>query len=273
MNNIAIFGVPRSGTSWLGQIFNSSPNVAYRYQPIFSYSFDEEISADSSSEDINTFHNALLATDDEFVCQSTNLSGNPTPSFKKENITHLVWKEVRYLNIIPTLLQQSDTKIIGIVRHPCGVINSWQNAPKEFDKQWNIKDEWRYANKKNSDIEDFYGYERWVKATKLMLDMAQQFPNQCCIQSYEKLVGNPIQQSRKVLEFAGLSLNEQTKSFLQNSTTSPSDDPYDVYRKNKTGFEWKSQLNPVIINEIANDDRFIEIEKHFEWNTLEQKNR
>ena len=37
MKNVAIFGVPRSGTSWLGQIFNSSPMVAYRFQPLFSY--------------------------------------------------------------------------------------------------------------------------------------------------------------------------------------------------------------------------------------------
>lgn len=271
MDNIAIFGVPRSGTSWLGQIFNSSPNVAYRYQPIFAYSFNGEISANSSAEDIDAFHNALLATDDEFVCQSTNLSGNQTPSFTKENITHLVWKEVRYLNIIPNLLQQSDTKVIGIVRHPCGVINSWQNAPKEFDEQWNIMDEWRYAEKKNSDNEDFYGYERWIEATKLLLNLARQFPDQCRIQCYEKLADDPLQQSRKLFDFAGLSLGGQTKSFLKNSTTSSSDDPYDVYRKNKTGFEWKSQLDPVIINEITNDNRFIEIEKHFGWNTLEQK--
>ena len=34
---IAIFGMPRSGTSFLGQILDSSPSVAYRLEPIFSY--------------------------------------------------------------------------------------------------------------------------------------------------------------------------------------------------------------------------------------------
>ena len=41
MRHLALFGCPRSGTSWLGQIFNSAPDVAYRYQPLFSYEFKD----------------------------------------------------------------------------------------------------------------------------------------------------------------------------------------------------------------------------------------
>ena len=36
---ISIHGVPRSGTSWLGQILDSSPKVRYKFQPLFSYAF------------------------------------------------------------------------------------------------------------------------------------------------------------------------------------------------------------------------------------------
>ena len=36
---ILITGVARSGTSWIGQIIDSSPEVVYRFQPLFSYAF------------------------------------------------------------------------------------------------------------------------------------------------------------------------------------------------------------------------------------------
>jgi len=273
MQNVAIFGVPRSGTSWLGQIFNSSPNVVYRYQPIFAYSFDGSLNSESSSEDIAQFHEMLLQTDDDFVCQKQNISGNQTPIFDKQQRTHLVWKEVRYLNIIHNLLKRSETKVIGIVRHPCGIIHSWQNAPKEFNKEWDVLKEWRHGDKKNTSNHDFYGYERWLEATRMFLRLQKDFPNRFHLLCYEELVETPLKYTKEAFNFTGLNIEEQTKEFLQESTSSTSDDPYDVYRKNKTGFEWISQLNPVIINEIKTDDRFLEIEKHFGWNTLEQKKR
>ena len=34
-----IHGAPRSGTTWLGQLFNSHPAVKYCYQPFFSHAF------------------------------------------------------------------------------------------------------------------------------------------------------------------------------------------------------------------------------------------
>jgi hypothetical protein len=273
MQNVAIFGVPRSGTSWLGQIFNSSPKVVYRYQPIFAYSFDGSLNAESSSGTIAQFHEKLLQTDDDFVCQKQNISGNQTPIFTKEQPTHLVWKEVRYLDIIENLLKQSDIKVVGIVRHPCGTIHSWQKAPKEFNEQWDILEEWRHGHKKNSSMHDFYGYERWLDATRLFLQLQKDFPNRIHLLCYERLVDDPLKYTRKAFDFAGLSVEQQTTAFLKESTASTSDDPYDVYRKNKTGFEWINQLNPVIINEIKTDDRFLEIEQHFGWNTLEQKKR
>ena len=43
MTPVFAFGVPRSGTSWFGELFNSSPRVAYRFQPLFSYAFKDAI--------------------------------------------------------------------------------------------------------------------------------------------------------------------------------------------------------------------------------------
>lgn len=273
MKHVAIFGVPRSGTSWIGQIFNSSPHTAYRYQPIFSYSFEESINAQSSKQEIQKFHNALLETDDDFVLQNKNISGNETPSFSKGEVTHLVWKEVRYLGIIENLIDKSDTKVIGIVRHPCGVINSWQKAPKEFEKSWDILKEWKHAKKKNETGHDFYGFKKWIEATELFLYLEKKFPEHFVVQCYEKMAADPIDYTQELFNFVNLPYTKQTKNFINKSTSLTTADPYDVFRKNKTGFEWINQLDTVIINQIKSDERFIEIEKYFGWNSLEQKNR
>ena len=55
MQYVAIHSVPRSGSTWLGQIFNSHPKVNFRYQPLFSYAFKDYLNEASSSEDIEAF--------------------------------------------------------------------------------------------------------------------------------------------------------------------------------------------------------------------------
>ena len=57
---ISINGVPRSGTSWLGQIINSSPDVAFRFQPLFSYTHKGALREDSSVMEIMKFYGDIL---------------------------------------------------------------------------------------------------------------------------------------------------------------------------------------------------------------------
>jgi hypothetical protein len=265
MQNVAIFGVPRSGTSWLGQIFNSSPNVIYRYQPIFAYSFEDTLSANSSSKDIRVFHKNLLATDDDFVCQKKNISGNDAPQFSKGKTTHLVWKEVRYLNIIKNLLHESPTKVIGIIRHPCGVLKSWMKAPKEFDSDWDIKEEWRHAQNKNKNRYDYYGYERWKEAAEMFIELERQYPTQFKSVVYESLLDETYRAVEELFDFTELNLSLQAEDFLGKSSGTESDDPYSVYRNDKQGDKWRSELPQEIINEVLDDTDFRKIAKHYEF--------
>lgn len=55
MNKFAMFGVPRSGTSWLSQIFNSHPSIVMRFQPLFSFGHKGRLSENSSESDIALF--------------------------------------------------------------------------------------------------------------------------------------------------------------------------------------------------------------------------
>lgn len=257
---LAIFGVPRSGTSWLGQLFNSSPHVAYRYQPLFSHAFKERIGKTSAAFEIERFHRELLVTDDPFVTQSTNLSGNPTPDFFKSDITQLVWKEVRYLGILGNLLERTATKVIGLIRHPAAVIHSWAGAPREFDCSWDLLEEWRYANEKNGGrCEEFFGYERWKTAARMLLAYQDSYPEQFRMVVYEALNEAPEECLRSMFRFIGISYGEQTVEFVRASTNTDCADPYDVYRRSRTGYEWATKLDPRIISAIHNDDEFVRI--------------
>ena len=103
---VAIWGVPRSGTTWLGQIFNSSPKTIFRYQPLFSYTFKNRLSAQSTLGEIDLFFEELISTNDNFI-----LNGLADPSekkrlnFSKNSITpHMIMKHVRYHHVINNLL-------------------------------------------------------------------------------------------------------------------------------------------------------------------------
>lgn len=262
---VAIFGVPRSGTSWLGQIFNSSPQVAYRYQPLFSYEFKNQLNQKSSKEDIRRFHSNLMNASSDFVLQNTTISGGGGPVFKKQTIDTLVWKEVRYLNIIKNLLEEdSKIKIICIIRNPKSVINSWYHAPKEFNKEkMDILKEWRHANDKNKrKAEEFNGYEKWKEATGLFLSLQAGYPQRVHIVQYADLLEDTNNQVKKIFKFCNIDYTNQTEVFLLKSqNTDDSIDAYSVFRKNQTDDKWKNGLPKEIADDIDKDLKGTELER------------
>ena len=156
MNNslikVAIHGVPRSGTSWIGEILNSSPHTAYRFQPLFSYTLRDFLTNASTREDIDLFFQELLHIDDAFINQTVKRQSGDFPQFNKGEITHVVYKEVRYINILFNMMRRAeDVHLCAVIRNPLSVINSWLMAPREFraDLGWSELEEWRYALKKN----------------------------------------------------------------------------------------------------------------------------
>ena len=66
-NIIGIHGVPRSGTNWLGQIFNSQPNVNFKFQPLFSYAFKDYLDENSTEEEIQQFFEEIAISDNYFL--------------------------------------------------------------------------------------------------------------------------------------------------------------------------------------------------------------
>lgn len=265
---IAIHGVPRSGTSWLGEIFNSSPVVSYAYQPLFSYAYKDFLSGTSTRQEIDEFFFELLHSEDEFVQQKIKRISGDMPNFIKGVATHIAYKEVRYANLLPSLLSESpDLMFCGIVRNPLSVINSWLSAPREFreDLGWVVEEEWRYAPKKNMDRpEEFNGYEKWKEAVQLFLRLKAEYIDRVFIVNYSDLLRDPLKQTRAFFDFFGLEFTSQTKNFLQESLTTDSSDAYSVYRHNQTDRKWESELDPCISQEIIADLKGTPLERYLE---------
>lgn len=269
MNKIAIHSVPRSGSTWLGSIFDSSPNVAYRYQPLFSYGHKGQLMPTSSFDQINTFFEDILITEDQFVLQSEAIQRGIIPTFKKDKITHICYKEVRYHYILENLLlKDQNIKIIGLVRTPFAVINSWLNAPKEFKKElgWKIDEEWRYAPKKNENKpEEFNGYQKWVEVTKLFLKLQEEYPKQFIVIQYEDLLNKKQETVNSIFAFCDLSMSEQTLDFLEKSNKKNDTDAYSVFKEKKNDLRWQKTLPKFIEEEIKKDKDFIILNKTFKW--------
>lgn len=251
MDTVWIFGVPRSGTSWLGQIFNSHPRVAYRFQPLFSYAFKNRLHETSSSQEIDSFFQELYATQDDFVLQKSL-------SFYKESpYTHLVLKEARYLNIIRNLIiKKPNIRIVGIVRNPLSVISSWFKAPKEFKPDWNIFEEWRYAPSKNQNRpEEFFGYEKWKEAVNLFLTYQASYPDNFYLIQYTDLNANTFETIKSVFSFCKLDMHPQTERFLEVSKQRDDHNPYSVFRYQNSDEKWKQFLDSEIVEYIYADLR------------------
>jgi hypothetical protein len=252
MNKIGIFGTPRSGTSWLGHIFNSHPDVALRFQPLFSYGHKGSLTTCSSAKEIRTFFEEILSTQDAFATMTSVVQKN-YPAFNKAALpTHIVFKETRYLHIIENILTQcSDVKIIGIVRNPLAVMASWILAPKEFNPAWDINNEWRSAPSKNLNRpEEFFGFDKWKQSTEDFLRFTAKFPTQFLLLSYDELNRAPLGTTKKLFAFCGLEICDQVQEFLIASKSRHDPDPYSVYRSNANDEHWKGVLPDEIVKQI-----------------------
>jgi len=270
MIRIAIHSVPRSGSSWLGQMFNSSQDVCFRFQPLFSYAFKDYLNKNSSSEEILNFFKDISESNDEFLLQVNRIKTGEYPLFeKKSNFSHIVYKEVRYHNILENLLKNdNDLKVIGLVRSPFAVINSFLQSPKEFRKDlgWIEKNEWRHSMKKNlNKEEEFFGYEKWKEVYFLFQRLEKEYEERFCLVYYDDLILNTVREIERIFNFSSLSLDLQTIRFIEGSTSLMNNSVYSVFRKKINDFDWKSTLPYSIYEEIQEDlvknkiNRFIDV--------------
>jgi Sulfotransferase family len=253
---VALQGVPRSGTSWLGQIFKSSPQVAFRFQPLFSYAFKDRIGVKSTRAEILRFFEDLMGTDDAFVLQRDPAIHVDYPELDESpTATHLVMKEVRYNNIIRNLIAQvPEVKVVGLVRHPCAVIDSWIHAPREFKPEWSVAQQWRSGSLKNQGRpEEFFGFDKWKEAAILFMELERTHPRQMKVVRYADLNLSPAPVVKNIFDFCGLDFDPRTDAFLRASRSRQGTDANSVYRLERADDVWKDRLPEYVSTAIHHD--------------------
>ena len=231
MNKVALFSPPRSGSSWIGSLLHSHPDVTFRFQPLFSYAHRGSISQASTEEDIKIATAEILNSSDPFATMQTPYFSFIPDVAKSPKPSHLIWKETRYLDIAETLLSNSDYRVIGLIRNPIDTLESWLNAPKEFAQHWSVMDEWLDAPSKNlGKTENFFGFSKWLEATNLMLRIEKSFSSRFMLITYESFVDRPQRMVYELLEFCELPLTGGVTDFLNLTLAKGDTNQYSIYK-------------------------------------------
>jgi hypothetical protein len=252
----AITGMPRSGTSWIGQIVDSSPEVRYKMSPLFSYEFKNRIREGATRKDWEKVLRGAYRSENDFMNQTTRRRAGEYPTFaiKQTNPPLLVIKYNRFQNLTEEMLDLlPEMKLLAVVRHPCGAVHSWLTAPKEFPPDADPLVHWRSGAAKKSCYGDFFGFDDWCWVTRLHVRLAAERAEQVRLVRYETFVEDAERQTRELFDWLGLQYTEQTESFLQQSQTTSVPGDYSVFRSPLVKERWRSELQPEIRDAIFSE--------------------
>lgn len=254
---VALHGVPRSGTSWLGSIINSVPEVLYKFQPLYSYAFRDRLSITTTAVELAVFFEELAHTQSPYLDKTESKGGERLPKFSKSQPAFLAYKEVRYHHLLAHFLAiDKSLKVVGIVRHPLAVLHSWFKAPREFrrDKGWKPIEEWYAAPSANKgQAEQFFGYKRWKETALLFEQLKARYPKRFYLIHYSDLVARPEEEVKALFSFCGLPWQAQSAAFIKASTSLHEDKTYSVYRRKEDDSAWRDGLDPGIVEAVMRD--------------------
>lgn len=249
-------GMPRSGTTWLSQIFASSPDLKLKFCPLFSYEFKHALNESSSAEDWQRFFADVYRTQSPYMDQEHLRKDGLVPVFrdKKAKPDHLLIKSNRFHHLIPDLLHKVPAaKVIYLVRHPAATVYSWLSNPTEFSADAEPDCEWRSGACRKTDIGEFWGFDDWKAVTLQALELERTYPDRMRIQRYETLTRHPFVEAEALFDFLSLQMGQATADFIESSRSRHDPNKRSVFKKTGPDVAWKTGLSPNIIADIARE--------------------
>ncbi|NDY57959.1 sulfotransferase [Desulfovibrio sulfodismutans] len=253
---IFLLGMPRSGTTWLSQIFESSPECLVRLSPNYSFPLKNRLTKDSCLEQWQEVLRLAAVSTDEFLTQNWRReTGELTyfPDALTRDPLRMAIKDTRYHDVYLSGMElMPQAKAIIIVRHPAAALWSWRSC-KEFPRCANFTQEWRTGLCKKSGVGEYWGFDDWKKLTNLYVQLEMEYPERYKIIRYENLVNNIQNEVADLFSFSGLHLSRQTILFLQESQSRHDSRPYSVYKTKQVSNAWKENFPKHIFSEISNE--------------------
>lgn len=279
---ILIVGLPRSGTTWIGKIFDSHPQTVYLHEPDSAVPLDEvpliansieaatdvpqlqaavartlRVRATRVAGSLPRFHKAYRSALTDWLhrqlaiaakirsrligeCSIPDLIlGSPHPP------PRLVWKSIESVGRVGLFAQLlPELRVIHILRHPCGWIASQTRGHTEGRFATARDDWWRFdllestapAQRRGltaASFNEMSALERdawsWVLWNENGAEPGESLGNVMTIR-YEDICSEPIEQSKRMFDFAGLDWHAQTESFIGRSMSTHQDSYYSVFR-------------------------------------------
>lgn len=259
-----ISGMPRSGSTWLSQIFASSPDVRLKSCPLFSYEFKNALDENSTVDQWNMLFSKVYTTKSEFLDQDHLRKHGLIPHFKdkKKYPRHLLIKSNRFHNLTPYILKlNAQIRFVHIIRHPCATIYSWLSNPREFPGHADQLEEWRTGKCRKNGPGEFWGFDDWKKVTTQALSLSEQYPDRHKIVRYENLVKNTENQARELFQFLHIPFEKQSLDFIALSQSRHDDNKHSVFKKAELKDKWEKKLDIAIIEQCMNEIRDTALEQ------------
>ena len=251
---VFLLGMPRSGTTWLSQIVESSPLSAVRLSPNYSYAFKDELTGDATAEQWRRQLDRALHSDDPFVTQNWRRDTGELGRFPKRDPDHaqvLAIKDTRFHELYDRALQLlPQSRVVYLVRNPAAALWSWRNC-KEFPEGADFAAEWRSGSvRKREGQGEYWGFADWVALTSHYLALAEREPQRVMVLRYEDLVRDPEQSVAGLFAFLGLPVGAETLDFLAESRSRHDSRPYAVYKSPAVADAWRADFPADILATI-----------------------
>ena len=243
---LLLLGMPRSGTSWLSQVFESSPDFVVRLSPNYSWSLKNLLELNSGREEWILSFTTALNTDDAFMTQNFRRATGELSTFaprSMQSVKRLAIKDTRFHDLYLQCMELfAEAQTVYLVRHPGGMLNSWWRS-KEFPATATLADEWRGgACRKVEGPGEYWGFDDWCSLTTRYLSLEKQAPKRFHVCRYEELVRDPVRVSAELFEFAECTLHPDTRAFLQDSQSRHDDRAYAVFKSPSVADRWREEL-------------------------------
>ncbi len=184
MNFILLFGMPRSGTTWIGKVFDSHPDVHYMHEPDAIKRMDQFIPLFPSIDEVQQYKGEIERYLEEIASFGSVRINGKLPLFRKSGQSEVnylagrvnmllrrsldrilnkeltwtnnennelsrkfVWKSIESSGRLGAILQtQPKSKGVLILRHPCGHIASVLRGQKggAFAAGTESEEDWGY---------------------------------------------------------------------------------------------------------------------------------
>lgn len=303
---ILLFGMPRSGTTWLGKIFDSHPDTYYLHEPDSKVKLDplplvtDKELAKTYYNTVNKYINSLLDMRSAKVlsklpvfrksyynrfqfdiryfnimlAKAATKTLSEFPIYQLKNLRNVrqlrpVWKSIESsgrIGVIATMFPESNC--IYLIRHPCGYVASIKKGEGKGKFESNTKSSEDYgvyqelmktplAKQKNLNYDRIKSMQpierlalRWLLFNENVLMDIEECRN-IFIVRYEDVCEKPVDCVKSIFEKVGLSWSDQTKNFIEHSTSEDNASYYAVIKNPKLAAEkWKTELSNREVSQI-----------------------